>query len=204
MGALQTAAKLLRPPKLSDIAGAPGEVKGELQKTKMNKIDVIYLDRDFRAGDQVVGTISRKTKISTVNVKIPEPLTFFKTRTFYNRTTGRDMMLCVEGYPWSLQLDAELKDEENNDFANGKLGKEGYQIPIIIDRLPRYIFKNNPDEELAKLDELSPSILADIGNVELTDGVTKKEISGSAMLIFIGFLLGMVTAFAWVAGMSGG
>lgn len=196
MGYLASIAKIFTMPKMKDLTDSPRHVREEMQKGKMNNIDVILLDRDFAAGDQVSGEISRKTKIDMVNLKVPEPLSFFKIGTFYNRTTGRQMMLTVEGYPYGLQLDKELIDQERNDFAKGDVGKDGYSIPILINKLPYFIEKKNVDEQLKKLSsdnyfELTPSMLNDLGNVKLTDGVTEEDSSGKAVLMLVGIAFGM-------------
>jgi hypothetical protein len=210
MGALSTISKYLRPPKLEDLTGAPGQVKEKMQMQKMNTIDVIYLDRDFRAGDQVSGTVQRKGIIDTVHIKSPGRLGFWKTGTFFNRTTGKTMMLAVEGYPFGLDINRELEMIEQNDHGSGELEKgESYKMPILIEKLPYTLEKQKAKEKLKQLSddnyfELTPDLVEGLGNSNLVQGINEEDHSVVPITLLIGALLGAVGAFAWIAGMSGG
>lgn len=209
MGVLADVGRILKPPKKEDLFNAPREFQQELRKGQMNNMDVILLDRDFKAGDVCNGIISRVGKLPMVTLKVPEPMAFFKIGTFLNRTTGRNTMIAVEGYPYGLELDRALEEEEMNATANETIKKgEHFKVPILIDRLPYYLLKSKTDEVLKNLMkedyfELTPSLLESLGHAKLARDITDDSNGAVIVTLLIGCLVGAVGAFAWVAGMGG-
>lgn len=183
-------------PKLQDVTDAPSQVKESLQRSKMNIVDVILLDSDFRAGDQVSGVKNRISKIPLITIKTPANLAFFEVSSFFNRTTGKETVICVENNPYSLDPTREIIEQEQNSFAEGECGKEGFQLPIILNRLPYTLIKKNPETIMTQISdeemiELTPSLLHSLAEAKLAKDVTDDDTSVVPVTILIGIFLGM-------------
>lgn len=196
MGLLQKLTNIFRMPKMQDLTDAPGQVKESLQRSKMNIVDVILLDHDFKAGDQVSGIKDRMGKIPIIKIKTPSNLAFFEVSNFFNRTTGKETIVCVEDNPYSLDMNREILEQQRNSFASGDIGIEGYQLPILLNRLPYSVIKtdtniqmnNISDEEIL---ELSPSLLHSLAEAKLAKDVTDEDTSVVPVTLLIGIFLGM-------------
>lgn len=205
--------KALKPPKFSDIASAPTYVKEQMHKKEVNEIDVLYLSNDARSGSEVRGTIDRTPTVPLVRINTPEALAFFKTEncTFYNKTRGRDMMLVIDGYPFGLQVNSELEhDIENqarNDFAEGTAGTQGYEVPILIDRLPHKLVRQKFEQKLEEIKdyfELTPKLLRNLADANLTKDISESDRSTVIMSMIMGACVGGIAVAVIMAFAKGG
>ena len=196
MGVLQKLTKVFKPPKMQDITDAPGQVKESLQRSKMNLVDVILLDHDFKAGDQVSGIKNRLGKIPIVTIKTPSNLGFFEISSFFNRTTQKETILCVEDNVFSLDPSREIVEQERNSFASGEIGEEGYQLPILLNKMPYNVIKKDSNKVMNNLSDdeiidLTPSLLYSLGEAKLAKDVTDEDTSIVPVTLLIGVFLGM-------------
>jgi len=183
-------------PKMQDLTDAPSQVKESLQRSKMNLVDVILLDSDFRAGDQVAGVKNRLSKIPIITIKTPANMGFFEVSSFFNRTTGKEMVICVEDNPYTLDLTKEIIDQQRNAFASGEIGLEGYQLPILLNKLPYNVIKKDTNTQMncvpeSEIINLTPSLLYLLGEAKLAKDVTDEDTSVIPVTLLIGIFLGM-------------
>lgn len=202
MGILAKIQQILKPPKLSDLTSAPNQMTESLRGAKMRHVDVIFLDADCRAGDLVAGVENHIGLIPIIHVKNPSPMGFFDTCSFFNRTTGHKTILARQGEPFSLDINFDITQQQHNDYAEGNIGKDGYQLPIIINRLAynlkvkneKYLFSKTPEivqECIAENPGLNPSLLGVLGEAKLAKDVTDEDTSIVPVTLLIGVFLGM-------------
>lgn len=196
MGVLQKLTNIFKMPKMQTLTDAPSQVKESLQRSKMNLVDVILLDSDFKAGDQVIGTKNRMSKIPIITIKTPANLGFFEVSSFFNRTTGKETVICVEDNPYTLDTTREILEQERNDFASGEIGIEGYQLPVLLNKLPYKVVKKDINTQMNSMSDdevidLTPSLLYSLGEAKLAKDVTDEDTSVVPVTLLIGIFLGM-------------
>jgi len=196
MSVIRKLMAVLKIPKMGDLTDAPAQMKENLQKSKMNQVDVILLDKDYRAGDQVIGIKSRMTKIPIITIKTPSNMAFFEVSSFFNRTTQKETIICVEDNCYTLDTNREIIEQERNSYASGDIGLEGYQLPILLDKLAYNVVKKDTNIKLNTLSDeevidLTPSLLCSLGEAKLAKDVTDDDVSVVPVTLFIGLLLGM-------------
>ncbi len=196
MSAIRKIMAVIRVPKMSDLTDAPAQIKENLQKSKMNQVDVLLLDKDYRACDQVIGIKSRMTKIPIVTIKTPSPMAFFEVSSFFNRTTQKETIICVEDNCYAIDANREIIEQERNDYAAGEIGPEGYQVPILLNKIAYNVVKKDKNIKLNstsddEIIDLTPSLLWSLGEAKLAKDVTDEDTSVVPVTLLIGVLLGM-------------
>jgi len=196
MGILQKLTAIFKMPKMQQITDSPSTIKDSLQRSKMNIVDVILLDYDFKAGDTVTGVKNRLSTIPIITVKTPSNLAFFEVSSFFNRTTGKETVICVENNPYCLDPTREIIEQEQNSYAEGEVGKEGYQLPILLNRLPHTLIKKYPGTKMNDISDddminLTPALLSSLGEAKLAKDVTDEDTSVVPVTLLIGVFLGM-------------
>lgn len=196
MSVIRKLMTVLKMPKMEDLTNAPAQMKENLHKSKMNQVDVILLDKDYRAGDQVIGIKSRMTKVPIITIKTPSPMAFFEVSSFFNRTTQKETIICVEDNCYTLDTNREIIEQERNDYASGDVGLEGYQLPILLNKLAYNVVKKDRNVKLNSVSDediidLTPALLCSLGEAKLAKDVTDEDVSVVPVTLFIGLLLGM-------------
>lgn len=215
MGVLQTIKSVFKPPKLSDVTNAPHTMRESLQGSKMKHVDVIYLDEDCRAADMVSGVEDHMGLIPIIHIKHPSKMGFFDTCSFFNRTTGHKTILARQGEPFALDINSDITTQQHNDYAAGNIDENGFQVPIILDRLSYTIKKKNNQYHFPEtpgiiqdcIDEnpsLNPSLLGTLGEAKLAKDITDEDTSIVPITLLIGVFLGMALLAVLQAFATGG
>lgn len=196
-------------PRAKDVAEAPQHIKETMQQSAVNSIKVKWISHDGRFVQDTTAIIRRDTKFPIALGNVPEPFGIILRPggTLFNKTTSKDEIYAIEGYCASLVLVDELKEIQQNDYAAGLIGKDGYLMPVSVNDIPRLITRIKVDTDIPgiiKEVEIVPATLHEMATKQWMKGMTQNEMKGAAVFALLFSLIGSVITFLILSFARGG
>jgi hypothetical protein len=188
--------KHIETPNSKDVASEAKSLKVQMKKANVNTIPVRYFFKNTPYFMDTIATLYRTTNFTIGMMEIPEPLGFILAddSIFFNKVDKKEIIHVKEGYPFSINLSAELS-REFDDFkkAHPEVPGTAYTVPLMINQIPMKIIRIKlghvlpgfPDEI-----DITQKVIHQLGFSKILDKVNKQKIQGAFMLVVMGFLAG--------------
>jgi len=210
-------------PNSKDILKIPSDIKQHTLNNSLNKITVIYWNREGTEKIETVGEIIRNTSTALVLFNIPNckgAILLLNGCTYINRTKNNEIGIeVIDGYPFSLDRNTDLLRFGDVDYQNIKddvrmstlktsqnLYYKDYKlmIPRMINEIPIPIIRLDDADRLQKIDKTYVKKLANISQSFLREWIViglfqrvgnNKTVAGAIYIAIMFFLLGISTGF---------
>lgn len=207
----------LKLPDIKKLVSEGKDIKTQLKKIDINKINIRYFSRDGSYYIPTNGIIYRDTNISLVLMKVPENLgiILLDNTIHYNKFTKEEEIDVIEGIFTSININQGLDFSLN---LNKKLNKEfdnikkiipkkeikdvkNYTIPVMINQIPISITKTNFEKiskELPDISLITQKFLYEISTVKILQKVNKKKTDGLFIVLLLGVFIGIFIGMAFM------